>query len=133
MRRWMPASASSSILASSETVARPIRISPGTSSSNATSREAALLGPMGDKPVGWVASDDIAAVAAKVLAEGPERHAGKNYYLSTDVLNGMEVAGVLSRATDRPIQALVMTPDDLALGVASGQVVMPGNIEANYA
>ena len=93
----------------------------------------ALRWPMGDKPVGWVASDDIAAVAAKVLAEGPERHAGKNYYLSTDVLNGMEVAGVLSRATDRPIEALVMTPDDLALGVASGQVVMPGNIEANYA
>jgi NAD(P)H dehydrogenase (quinone) len=93
----------------------------------------ALRWPMGDKRVGWVASDDIAAVAAKVLAEGPERHAGKNYYLSTDVLNGMEVAGVLSRATDRPIQALVMTPDDLALGVASGQVVMPGNIEANYA
>jgi NAD(P)H dehydrogenase (quinone) len=82
----------------------------------------ALRWPMGDKRVGWVASDDIAAVAAKVLAEGPERHAGKNYYLSTDLLNGMEVAGVLSRATDRPIQALVMTPDDLALGVASGQV-----------
>jgi uncharacterized protein YbjT (DUF2867 family) len=45
-----------------------------------------LRWPMGDKRVGWVASDDIAAVAAKVLAEGPERHAGKNYYLSTDVL-----------------------------------------------
>ena len=55
-----------------------------------------LRWPMGDKRVGWVASDDIAAVAAKVLGEGPERHAGKNYYLSTDVLNGMEVAGVLS-------------------------------------
>jgi hypothetical protein len=72
-------------------------------------------------------------VAARVLAEGPGRHAGKNYYLSTDVLNGTEIAGVLSRATDRTIQALVMTPDDLAAGVASGQVVMPGNIEANYA
>ena len=138
--------------------APPIRVSPGTSSSNATSREAAWLGrhlhphvfmenlltvmrpvggalrwPMGDQRVGWVASDDIAAVAAKVLAEGSERHAGKNYYLSTDVLNGMEVAGVLSKATDRPIQALVMTPDDLAVGIASGQVVMPGYVEANYA
>jgi NAD(P)H dehydrogenase (quinone) len=92
-----------------------------------------LRWPMGDKRVGWVAGDDIAAVAARVLAEGPGRHAGKNYYLSTDVLNGTEIAGVLSRATDRTIQALVMTPDDLAAGVASGQVVMPGNIEANYA
>ncbi len=26
-----------------------------------------------------------------------------------------------------------MTPDDLAAGVASGRVVTPGNIEANYA
>src|SRR6476659_7356267 len=66
-------------------------------------------------------------------AEGSERHAGKNYYLSTDVLNGTEVAGVLSSATARPIQALVMTPDDLAVGIASGQVVMPGYVEANYA
>ena len=40
---------------------------------------------------------------------------------------------MLSRATDRPIRALIMTPDDLAAGVASGRVVMPGNIEANYA
>ena len=93
----------------------------------------ALRWPMGDKRVGWVASDDIAAVAAKVLAEGSERHAGKNYYLSTDVLNGTEVAGVLSRATARPVRALVMTPDDLAVGIASGQVVMPGYVEANYA
>ena len=57
---------------------------------------------------------------AKVLAEGPGRHAG-NYYLSTDVLNGTEIAGVLSRVTDRPIRALIMTPDDLAVGIASGQ------------
>ena len=40
---------------------------------------------------------------------------------------------MLSRATARPIQALVMTPDDLAVGIASGQVVMPGYVEANYA
>jgi hypothetical protein len=31
-----------------------------------------LRWPMGDKRVEWVAGDDIAAVAAKVLAEGPE-------------------------------------------------------------
>jgi NAD(P)H dehydrogenase (quinone) len=82
---------------------------------------------------GGANSDDIAAVAAKVLAQGPGSHAGKNYYLSTDVLNGTEIAGVLSRAPDRTIRALIMTPDDLAVGVASGQVVVPGNIEANYA
>jgi len=95
--------------------------------------DSTLRWPMGDKRVGWVAGDDIAAVAARVLAEGPGRHAERNYFLSTDVLNGMDVAEVLSRATDRTIRALIMTPDDLAVGVASGQVVMPDNIEANYA
>src|ERR1700692_1522790 len=34
-----------------------------------------FVGAAGDKPVGWVATDDIAAVAAKVLAEGPDVHA----------------------------------------------------------
>ena len=31
---------------------------------------------MGDKRVGWIAGDDLAAVSARVLAEGPEKHAG---------------------------------------------------------
>jgi len=42
---------------------------------------------MGDKRVGWIAGDDLAAVSALVLAEGPEKHAGKQYWLSTEVLN----------------------------------------------
>jgi hypothetical protein len=40
---------------------------------------------MGDKRVGWIAGEDLAAVSARVLAEGPEKHAGKQYWLSTEV------------------------------------------------
>jgi NAD(P)H dehydrogenase (quinone) len=28
---------------------------------------------MGDKRVGWIAADDLAAVSAQVLAEGPQK------------------------------------------------------------
>jgi uncharacterized protein YbjT (DUF2867 family) len=76
-------------------------------------RDGRLVWPMGDKQVGWIANDDIAAVVAKVLAEGPDRHAGKDYYLSTDLLNGAQVAEVLTAALGREIPAQVLTPDDL--------------------
>ena len=36
--------------------------------------------------VGWIALDDVAAVAARVLRDGPEKHGGKDYWLSTDSL-----------------------------------------------
>jgi uncharacterized protein YbjT (DUF2867 family) len=37
----------------------------------------------GEARVGWVALQDLAAVTSRVLIEGPARHAGKNYWLST--------------------------------------------------
>ena len=49
----------------------------------------------GDRPVGWVAGDDIGAVAAKVLIGGPDVHAGKDYFLSTDLLDANAVAAAL--------------------------------------
>jgi NAD(P)H dehydrogenase (quinone) len=51
---------------------------------------------MGDKRVGWIAGDDVAAVSARVLAEGPENDAGKKYWLSTEVLNGAEAAAEIA-------------------------------------
>src|SRR3954468_22173508 len=59
-------------------------------------RAGRLPWPAGDKPIGWVAGEDLASVAAKVLAEGPEVHGGKGYYMSTDLLNGVEAAAILS-------------------------------------
>ena len=86
-----------------------------------------------DKQVGWIANDDIAAVVAKVLAEGPDRHAGKDYYLSTDLLNGAQVAEVLTAALGREIPAQVLTPDDLLRMIEAGLGVAPANMDAAYA
>lgn len=92
-----------------------------------------LYWPMGDRQVGWIAGDDLTAVAAKVLAEGPEVHAGGDYYLSTDLLDGPQTAAVLTEALGRPIQALVATPDALEAALTAGTLGLPAHIEANYA
>jgi uncharacterized protein YbjT (DUF2867 family) len=87
----------------------------------------------GDRPVGWVAANDIAAVAAKVLIEGPDVHAGKDYFLSTDLLDANAVAAALSRALDREIPALILTPDDMRNLIEAGQVAAPSFYDAAYA
>ncbi|WP_331744219.1 NmrA family NAD(P)-binding protein (plasmid) [Streptomyces sp. NBC_01136] len=96
-------------------------------------RDGQMVWPMGDKQVGWIANDDIAAVVAKVLAEGPQTHAGKVYELSADLLNGAEVAEVLSAALGQEIPALVMTPDDLMRMIEAGLDTAPANMDAAYA
>ncbi|MFC8350774.1 NmrA family NAD(P)-binding protein [Streptomyces sp. NPDC057280] len=97
-------------------------------------REGHMVWPMGDKQVGWIAADDIAAVAAKVLAEGPDRHAGQDYYLSADLLNGAEVADVLTTALGRTVPALVLTPNDLQHMIDAGlDATPPAGMDAAYA
>jgi uncharacterized protein YbjT (DUF2867 family) len=96
-------------------------------------REGQMVWPMGDKQVGWIASDDIAAVAAKVLAEGPQTHAGKDYWLSTDLLNGAQVAEILSSALGREIPALILTPDDMQRMLEAGEAIAPSYMDAAYA
>jgi uncharacterized protein YbjT (DUF2867 family) len=96
-------------------------------------RDGHLYWPMGDKPVGWVATEDLAAVAAKVLAQGPDVHAGRGYWMSTDVLNGVQIAEILSLALDRPITAQVMTPDDLARMAQTDGTLMPSSMDGAYA
>ena len=98
-----------------------------------TLRDGRLPWPAGNKPTGWIAGEDLTAVAAKVLAEGPDRHASKGYWMSTDVLNGEQAAAVLSEALGRDIPADVMTPQDLMGAVSQGLVGMPSFMEANYA
>lgn len=57
-----------------------------------------------DAPQGFACTDDIAAVAATVLREGPSKHDGKDYYISTDVLRGSELASILSEVAGREIK-----------------------------
>ncbi|MFG2863586.1 NmrA family NAD(P)-binding protein [Streptomyces sioyaensis] len=96
-------------------------------------RDGQMVWPMGAKQVGWIANDDIAAVVAKVLAEGPQTHAGEDYYLSADLLNGSEVAEILSAALGREIPALVLTPDDLQQMIDAGLDTAPAKMDAAYA
>jgi uncharacterized protein YbjT (DUF2867 family) len=87
---------------------------------------------MGQQAVGWVAPEDVAAVAAKVLTDGPERHGGKQYWLSTDFLNGGQTAAEISKGLALPVEAIVLTPDDLMEQVANGAMKLPSFVEATY-
>ena len=98
-----------------------------------TLRDGRLPWPAGDKPTGWIAGQDLTAVAAKVLTEGADPHAGKGYWMSTDVLNGAQAARILSEALGRTIPADVMTPDDMRQAVSKGLVSTPSFMEGHYA
>lgn len=67
----------------------------------------------GEAKQGWVFASDIAAVAAEILRTGSEKHHGANYYLSTEVLTGPEVATILSKASGKEIKCNVLNPEDL--------------------
>src|SRR4051794_15755276 len=98
-----------------------------------TLRDGRLPWPAGEKPTGWIAREDIAAVAAKVLIEGPALHAGKGYWMSTDVLNGVQAAEILSKALGRTIPAEVFTPDEMVQAVAAGLASTPLFMDDHYA
>jgi NAD(P)H dehydrogenase (quinone) len=66
----------------------------------------------GSRAVGWVAVSDIAAVAAAALGEGPEKHHGRDYWMSTEVLDGTQVAAILSEVTGRTIMCNLKGPED---------------------
>ncbi|MDR6671218.1 NmrA family NAD(P)-binding protein [Rhizobium sp. 1399] len=70
-------------------------------------------------PVGWVCAADIAAVAAVVLREGPEKHGGANYFLSVEVLKGTEVADILSAHLDREVKYMPLDADALRKAIAA--------------
>jgi NAD(P)H dehydrogenase (quinone) len=96
-------------------------------------RDGRLTWPAGDKPTGWIAGEDLSSVAAKVLTEGPDAHAGKGYWMSTDVLNGAQAADILSEALGRTIPVDVITPEEMLQAVSDGVVSPPSFMEGHYA
>jgi NAD(P)H dehydrogenase (quinone) len=96
-------------------------------------QQGAFVWAAGEGPVGWVATDDIAAVAAKVLTEGPSHHHGQDYYLSTDLLGATDIAATLAEVLQREIPAVILTPADMRNLVAAGQVEIPDMYDAAYA
>lgn len=63
---------------------------------------------------GWVFTQDIADVAAAVLREGPHKHHGKQYWLSTEVLTGKDVAAIISDVAGREIRCIENSSSELA-------------------
>src|SRR5438876_4929205 len=59
------------------------------------------------KAIGFTASEDVAEAAAVILMEGPEKHNGKDYWFSADVLTPHQVAETLTAATGRKFTAAV--------------------------
>lgn len=55
-----------------------------------------------DRPVSWIAGDDIAAVAAAALLD-PDAHEGKAYPLASERLTFAELAAVLTQVTGREV------------------------------
>jgi hypothetical protein len=76
----------------------------------------------GENRVGYVALHDLAAVTAKVLRDGPERHGSKDYYLSTETMTGSELAAALSEVLDRSIRCEVLGPSDMEAHFKKGTV-----------
>lgn len=46
-------------------------------------------------PCGWIALEDVAEAAAKILIEGPQRHHSEDYWFSTESLTLLEVTELL--------------------------------------
>jgi hypothetical protein len=61
---------------------------------------------MGEQAVGWVAPEDVAAVAAKVLTDGHERHGGNQYWLS--LITGLRLP--LSKGLGLPVKTICSHP-----------------------
>lgn len=83
----------------------------------------------GKRDVGWIAASDIAAVAAAVLNQGPEKHHERDYWLSTEVLGGSEVAAILSEVTGRNIGYNPQGPEEFKALLSS----LGDQVEAWYA
>lgn len=83
----------------------------------------------GDACWGWIALEDAAEVAAVVLRDGATKHHGKDYWLSTESLNGTEAAEVLTEALDTPIHCDIRPASELEAFFNSGAV----DVEPKYA
>jgi uncharacterized protein YbjT (DUF2867 family) len=83
----------------------------------------------GPERLGWVALKDVAEVAARVLREGPARHAGRDYWMSTETASGVQIAEILSKVLDRTIVCDVRQPAEFEAIFKAGGL----NIENWYA
>ncbi len=96
-------------------------------------REGTLDWYMSNVEIGWVALDDLARLAARVLAEGPALHEGRHYAQSTEVLDGRQAASQLSEVLGMEVSCEAKEPGQLLPDIDAG-VLQPGvEMELNYA
>ena len=91
-------------------------------------RDGRMIFYWGEGRVGWTALRDLAAVAAAVLRDGPERHGGQDYWLSSEVLTGTEVAATVGEVLGQELRAEFRSPENLARLMAE-----TGGMEKKYA
>src|SRR5207245_3828234 len=79
--------------------------------------QGAFYGAMGDAPIGWIDTRDIAEVAVEALLD-PERHAGKTYVLTgSEAFSYPDAARRLSDATGREITYVNLPPEAARQGM----------------
>ena len=84
---------------------------------------------LGDRRVGWTALKDVAKVAATILGGNSTKFAGKDYWMSTESLNGEEAATILSEVLEQEIHCDYKQPEDLEELLMSVEIA----VEPNYA
>ncbi len=57
-----------------------------------------------------------------MLRDGPARHGGKDYWLSTEVASGPEVASIFSEVLGKEVRCEVREPDDFKAMFTQGAV-----------
>jgi uncharacterized protein YbjT (DUF2867 family) len=66
-----------------------------------------------DKPCGWIALEDVAEAAAKILIEGPSKHHGKDYWFSTESLTITQMAQIITEKTQVKVNPEIQSPDQI--------------------
>jgi len=76
----------------------------------------------GEQRMGWVAGADIAAVAARILCDGPAKHGYKDYWLSPEVLDATSIAAILSEVLGHDIKGVHRSHEEFKAIFTSGAV-----------
>lgn len=72
----------------------------------------------GDKPMGWIALEDVAEAAAKILIEGPAKHHEKNYWFSTESLTVSQMAKIITEKTHVEVKPNLQSPDQFLKSIS---------------
>ncbi|HEY9777810.1 MAG TPA: NmrA family NAD(P)-binding protein [Planktothrix sp.] len=72
-----------------------------------------------DKRVGWIALEDVAEAASKILSEGAP-HYGKDYWFSTELANPHDIAKIFSEVTGAHFGADARSPEQFLPDISAG-------------